>query len=241
MKYYPKIKFRASLKVDTGNCINFIKQKRSGPRKQFTVWFLPQDLRYILNKKFSEKQREKIIKAYMRQVFNNKEKRQAIIGGCKKATQDWQKVAKRYFGLMDKVFKKHSWPKGNYRGFASIFHMFPRYIEPKIFFFPYVHKLPKFSNRVISHEMMHFLFFDYLDKKYGLKQNSKIVGKSNDYIWQVSEVFNNVIESWEPYKRVFNFGVRPYAGLEKMFVQMKKDWAKKQDIDWLLYRWLKKR
>ncbi len=236
---YPKIKFKTDLKADTDNCISFLKRDRPKQNKQFVVWFLPLDLRYILNKKITVKEREKIIKKYTKEFFKNK--RKAIIGGIKQAVKEWEKVEKAYFKLVNRIFKNHHWPKGNYRGFASIFHMFPRYVDRKIFFFPYIHKIPKYANKVIAHEMLHFMFFDYIDKKYGLKEDFEMSGKSKNYVWQVSEVFNNAMEGWGPYNKLFKEKPRPYAGTEKMFTQMKKQWAEKQDIDWLLDKWLDKK
>jgi len=237
MKQHPKIKFKADLRTDTENCVSFLKHKRPRQNKQFVVWFLPEEFRYILDKKISIKKRDEIIKEYVKHVYKIKSKE--IKEETKKAISEWRKVEIKYFKLVSKIFKNHPWPKGNYRGFASIFHMFPRYIDRKIFFFPYTHKIPKFANKVIAHEMLHFIFFDYINKKYGLRQDSKIKGQPNNYIWQVSEVFNNAMESWDPYKKIFKFGSRPYSGTEKIFAQMKKRWAKKQDVDWLLDKWLK--
>ncbi len=237
MLVYPKIQFKADLKADTENCISFLKHKRPKQNKDFVVWFLPEDLRYILDKKISIKKRDEIIKEYVRREYEAKNKE--IEEGVKKAAGEWRRAEPAYFKLIDKIFKNYHWPKGNYRGFSSIFHMFPRYVDEKIFFFPYIHKIPKFANKVIAHEMLHFIFFDYINKKYDLKQNSKIKNRSSNYIWQVSEAFNNVIEGWAPYKKIFKFGSRPYAGTEKIFARMKKQWAEKQDIDWLLDKWLK--
>ncbi|MFH1533536.1 MAG: hypothetical protein ABID64_01240 [Nitrospirota bacterium] len=116
--------------------------------------------------------------------------------------------------------------------------MFPRYVKQKIFFFPHQHRITRFSNKVIAHEMLHFIFFDYLEKKFNLKEHSKIKNKPDDYIWKVSEVFNNAIEDWKPYNELFKEDPKPYPGTEKMFSKMKKQWQEKQDIDWLLEEWL---
>jgi hypothetical protein len=239
MGKYPKIKLKIDIERDINNCINFIKCERSGVRRQFLLWFLPVDFQYILSKNFSEKERNKIIREYTKHIY--KIRKDEIEKGLKNAKKDWQKVEKRYFQLVDKIFKGHPWPEGNYRGIISIWQMYPRYIQHKIFFFPYKHKIAKFSNKVIAHEMLHFIFFDYLEKKYKLKEKSKIPGKSDEYVWQVSEVFNNVIEAWGPYNKLFKEKPRPYPGTEKIFQKMKRQWGKKQDIDWLLDQWFRSR
>jgi hypothetical protein len=233
MKNYPKIKLKIDIERDINNCINFVKCENSGKRRQFLLWFLPEDFQYILSKNFSEKERNKIIKEYTKHIY--KIRKDEIEKSLKNTIKDWQKVEKRYFQLVDKIFKGHPWPKGNYRGIISIYEMYPRYIQHKIFFFPYKHNIPKFANKVIAHEMLHFIFFDYLEQKYKLKEKSKIPGKSDEYIWQVSEVFNNVIEVWEPYNKIIGEKPRPYPATE-----MKKQWKEKQDIDWLLDQWFKR-
>jgi len=236
MSKYPKIKLKIGIKGDTNNCINFIKSERKGIRRQFVLWFLPDDFQYILSKNFSEKERNKIIREYTKHIYKLREKE--IKKGLAKAQRDWQKVEKEYFQLVDNIFNNHPWPKGNYRGVISIWRMFPRYVKQKIFFFPYKHKIPKHSNKVITHELLHFIFFDYLEKKFNLKEHSRVKNKPDDYIWKVSEVFNNVIEDWKPYHQLLKDKPNPYTGTEKMFQKMKKQWQEKQDIDWLLGEWL---
>ncbi len=236
MNKYPKTKLKIDLKEDTNNCINFIKNEHKGNKRQFSLWFLPDDFKYILSKNFSEKERNKLIRKYTKYIYEIREKE--IKKGLAKAQKDWQKVEKQYYQLIDRIFKNHPWPKGSYRGIASIWHMFPRYIKHKIFFFPYRHRIPEFSNKVIAHELLHFIFFDYLEEKYNLKEDSKIKNKPNDYIWKISEVFNNVIEDWRPYNKLFKEKPKPYPGTQKMFQEMKKQWQEKQDVDWLLSQWL---
>lgn len=240
MSFYPKIKFKVDLKADTNNCISFLKHNRSKQYKQFAEWFLPLDLRYILDKKISAKKREKIIKKYTEKNFNDKNKQEAIINGTNQAVKEWEKIEAAYFRLISRIFKNHPWPKGNYRGFASIFNMYPRYINQKIFFFPYTHKIPKYANKVIAHEMLHFIFFDYIHERYGLRERSKIKNRPDNFVWQVSETFNNVMENWKPYNMVMKDKGEPYPGTEKIFKLMTKQWQEKQDVDWLLDKWLKK-
>ena len=236
MSKYPKINLKIDIKEDIDNCISFIKRERKGIKREFLLWFLPDDFKYILNKNFSEKERNKIIREYTKHIY--KIKKDEIGKGFEKAKKDWQKVEKEYFQLVDKVFKNHPWPKGNYRGIVSIWHMYPRYIKHKIFFFPYKHKIPKYSNKVIAHEMLHFIFFDYIKREYNLEEFSEIKNRPNDYVWQVSEVFNDVMENWKPYYGLFKDKPCSYPDTEQMFKKMKKQWQKKQDIDWLLEQWL---
>ncbi len=187
-----EIKIEKDIKADIENCISFLKIKEKN--KQFLIKkFLPNNFQYILRKDFSEKEKEKIINEYTKHIYKSRKKE--VEEGIERAKKEWRKVEKQYFQLANNIFKGHSWPKGSYRGVASIWHMFPRYIDKKMFFFPYNHQIPRYSNKVIAHEMLHFIFFDYLEKNYNLKEDSIIKNKPKDHIWRVSEVFNNVIEN----------------------------------------------
>jgi hypothetical protein len=120
--------------------------------------------------------------------------------------------------------------------------MYPRDIADKMFFLPYSKELVP-PLRTIGHEMLHFMFFDFIKKEYGLKEDSKIEGEAKDYIWRISETFNNVIENWTPYKKIFHSKTRSipyYPGYEKMFASMTRSWHRHEDLRKLLNPWLKK-
>jgi len=235
----PKIKFTIDIKEDTENAIDFVRRHAADTKldKKFLKWFLPEEVQYILNSKFSKKEKEKILINYTESIYNLRQKE--IKDGFEKVKKDWGKVEKDYFKIVDRVFNKYPWPKGDYIGFASIFNMYPRNIIKKTFYFPYIHNISYYANKVIAHEMLHFIFFDYINKHYKLKEDFEFKNKTKRYLWEVSEVFNNVIENWEPYKQILKTNFRLYPGTEKMFKKMQSQWQKKQDIDWLLDKWLK--
>lgn len=235
MREYPKIQLKIDIETDISNCISFVKRHLKGEDKNFLSWFLPDDFQFIVSKKFSEKEREKIIREYTKHIYKIKHKE--INRGLERAKKDWGNVEDKYFKLVDNIFNGFNWNKDSYIGIISIFSMYPRWLNKGIFFLPYKHKIPKYSNRVIAHEMLHFIFFDYLYKKYKFKEHSEIKNKPDDYIWKVSEVFNNVIEDWKPYNKIFRDKIRLYPDTKKMFNKMQKQWQKKKDVDWLLSQW----
>ncbi|PIR70099.1 MAG: hypothetical protein COU46_03455 [Candidatus Niyogibacteria bacterium CG10_big_fil_rev_8_21_14_0_10_42_19] len=193
-------------------------------------------MHYVLKNKNKSKI-DKILSEYIKNVFKANNKK--IIENVKKAEKDWRVVEKRYFNLVDKIFKKHPWPNGKYIGFASIFMMYPRDVREKTFLFPgIIYKNTPPVEVVIGHELLHFIFFDYIKKKYNLNIDSKIKGKEDDYLWKVSEVFNSVIEDWDTYYRIFKFKTPPYVA-KNFYLKMRRQWSKDQDINMLLGRWLK--
>jgi hypothetical protein len=231
----PNLKLKIDIKQDVANA-----QDRFWHSARYNSpfnWFFPKNFRYILSDNFSNKERDKIISEYSKNFYQvNKDE---VTAGFAQVKKQWQKEESRFYKIVGKLFKGHSWPKVKYTGYVSIFNMFPRNSKEKYFYFPYDGKklLP---TKTIAHEMLHFIFFDFIGRKYGADQNTEFAGKNPRYVWRVSETFNNIIENWRPYKKIFGLEKesKPYPGCEKMFQAMKKQWAKSQDIDKFLDKWL---
>jgi len=229
----PKLKLAWDVEVDARLGVIYLKVNSD----EHIRYFLPKNFHYILSDKFLKTERNKMIKEYARHIHSVKHNE--IKKGLANTRKEWNKVENDYFRIIARIFKGHSWPGGDYRGYVSIWQMFPRDIEKKRFWFPFDDSI---FNPVatIAHEMMHFIFFDYIAKKYGIKEDEEFPNKGPEYVWRVSEVFNNVIEHWEPYTKVIPpDNVKPYAGTEKMFNKMRAQWEKSEDIDEVLDGWLK--
>ncbi len=223
----PKVKFVIDPKEDIKNYILFNKYKYAASDPKTFKMFLPQKLHYILKSRFSEKQKAKIVKAYVKNTFILHKKE--IAQNTDRAKKEWHKVAKDYFRLMNRIFKDHPWPKGKYIGFASVFEMYPKNVKEKIFYFSGLKKDLNFNIATIAHEMLHFMFFDYIDK------NTRVRDRGSENIWNASEVFNLVIETWKPYQKIFKTNGKAYYFMhKKMLPKMKKLWKEKEDIDYLL-------
>lgn len=233
----PKISLKIDIDEDVRNAIIQLKHASDWAKTGSSLkWFLPEEVQFILDSTFSQKEQNKILAAYTKNIY--KIRKEEINKYFKLVKEDWKRVESDYFGLVDKIFEKHPWPKGNYIGYATIFNVYTRNISEKTFIFPYVHNLPHYANSVIAHEMLHILFFDFIKENYKLSEDDVITGKSEQYIWEVSEVFNNVIEDWQPYKEIFKNEPILYHGKVKMFEKMKRQWQEKQDVKWLLDKWL---
>lgn len=226
----PRIKFVIDAEKDIKNYVLF---NRYCGGRHFLKMFLPKELHYVLNGDYSQKEKEKIVKKYVKDNFISREKaikeKVRAVKGC------WDVVVEEYFDLMKKVFKGHPWPSGKYIGFASVFDMYPRDIREKTFHFSGLRKDAKFAVATTAHEMTHFLFFDYLSKKYGIKENEEFGGKNPKYLWNVSEVFNLVMEGWKPYSKIFKTRGVPYDAIHaRMLKRMRRIWREREDIDYLL-------
>jgi hypothetical protein len=232
---YPHVRLIVDEKTDAQQGVGFVEGSyRRHP--EFAKQYLPHILQYTFDKGFPKKKRDALILGYAHYAYKNH--REVMEKGRTAAMVAWKKVEKKYFQLVDNLFKGRPWPEGYYVGFATIWHSYPRNIATKTFYFPYWHTLPLYANKVIAHEMLHFMFFDYIKAKYGLAERAKIRGEHPEYVWRVSEAFNNVIEGWGPYKDVFKYSPQPHKGTEEIFEKMNKQWKRKQDVDWLLDQWL---
>lgn len=229
----PKLKLAIDIEADIENAKWFVNHG------EFVDWFLPLNFQYITSKKFSLSEKNKIIAEYTKHIHKINEKE--ILKGVDGIRKQWPKIEGKFYKLIEEIFREHPWPKGKYIGYASIYLMFPRNIGEKTFYFPY--SKDKWNPLgTIAHEMLHFIFFDYIKKKYSISEKDEFRGKNPKYVWQVSETFNTVIENWKPYKDILGTKekCKPYPGCEKMFVDMTKQWNKKQDTKSFLDKWLVK-
>ena len=100
--------------------------------------------------------------------------------------KDWRKIESKFFEVTDKLFDI-PWPEGRYICYLSIFNCNPRFIETKEFQAFYKH--PATTNHVCAHEMLHLIFYNYVEKSFS-KEYERLGEK---VIWKLSEIFNDVV------------------------------------------------
>lgn len=231
MKNHPQIKFLVSPQADIKNSLNFLCESND-----LLKIFLPIELHFFLRTTFNKSEQKKIITAYTKNIYSlYKNNFQTQL---KKIEKKWLKLAPLFYKLTDQIFPNHPWPKGKYYGFATIFRMFPRYLSSRTFFLSTSN--PKLALRTISHEMIHFIFFDYLYQKYHLQEKSILKNQPKNQIWVFSEAFNNMLENWPPYFKFFYTKGSKYFDPQVNLLARKlaKNWNKKQDIDELINTFL---
>jgi hypothetical protein len=103
----------------------------------------------------------------------------------------WTEIAPVFFSLVDPLFHGRKWPRGKYIAFGTIWGMYPRFLEDKTFQIPFWHRSQKYISVVIAHELLHFMFYDYFYERYP-KYNRP---KYNFFVWQISEIFNTIIQN----------------------------------------------
>ena len=224
---HPKLSLTINVDADIENVKYFVAHG------EWVEKFLPSGLLYLTKKKIEPLKRNAILIEYTENYYL--QHKTEIARGVNETKKRWKHIVKRFHKLVDTIFHSHPWPKGTYVGYASIFYMFPRNIKEQNFYFPYDRACFD-PIATIAHEMLHFIFFDYIKRNFNLKETSILRGKNPKYVWQVSETFNTVIENWKPYMDMFHTRkkIDPYPGCKQIYESMSRDWKKYHDIDVLL-------
>lgn len=135
----------------------------------------------------------------------------------------WKVLAGHFFKQTERIFGDWPWPAGDYRGYVNVLpRRHPRHIRDKYF------AVPIFSNRsalVTAHEMLHFLEYDYLERKFGLVS-------TGSRFWQFTENLNVLIENgpdWDPFSQ--GFVSQPYDDCRELFELMQSIWKKSHHLD----------
>lgn len=174
MNLPPKLKFQLDIELDKWACNSSMFYNSN--IKDYPDLAEGKDLEPEAKKAFNDKYVDGFYGTY------KKELKDAI----EKMTKDWLRIEKKYFEATDKLFS-NPWPEGKYICYPSIFNRNPRFIETKEFQVFYKH--PETTGYVCAHEMLHFIFYDYVEKNF--IEKSKGLGEK--VIWRLSEIFNDVI------------------------------------------------
>ncbi len=186
------------------------------------------ELKSVLCK--SEDEQKKIINDYFDKFY---EENSSDINRCLLLTiENWKKDEEKFIERIDIIFKNPQVPEGRYIGYLSIINCNPRFLEDKTFQFFYKH--PNGSNLVTAHEVLHFFFYDYAERKY-----PEIFGKldqNSGLFWIMAELFNDVVMSAPDFmSEEYSERAKPYPDHVKYFDKVKAFWDKSRDLDsWLI-------
>lgn len=233
MKKYPKLKFVIGSNKEIEIYFSFLRDTkyRNLNREMKWAFYGPhQQLKILKNKNLSRKKRKEIIKNYVNTFY--KKHLSEIELSIVKIKRQWEKFERKFYTSVNKIFKNHPWPKGKYIAYPTIWGMFPRDIKNKVFWFPYKHTKKNYSLVVIAHEMLHFIFYDYLYKYYPKFKSQKY----NFKIWNISEAFNIVIQNSPEWEKIFKSKCKSYPEHKKIILKIKKIWKEKPDINFLLQK-----
>ena len=146
--------------------------------------------------------------------------------------EEWSSVEDKFFKEVDEVFKNKIQTKSVYEGFISIIDCNPRFIKDNSFQVFYFH--PPGVKYVASHEIMHFIFYEYAQKS--LPNIFKELNTEKGIFWDLAEMFNAIILSLPEFKKIHNVeNISCYPDHEKHLNYLSKLWFKNPSIDeWLI-------
>lgn len=179
-------------------------------------------------KSLNDTERIDFYNKYVDQVYETEENILAKVQT--KIQKNWDTVETEFLGKTQIIFNGHPWPEGAYVGFLSIFNCNPRFLYQKTFQIYYKH--PEGSLYVCAHEMLHFMFYDYLERHLKL-----VEGFSEALIWHLSEIFNVIIlETPELVEITGNSNPQPYKKHVEFIPKFRKLWRKNQDFPQFIQR-----
>jgi len=214
---HPKIKFEIKSKKDVETFFAFLRDSKYDNGRSFD-WAV---LKYHpFFKKFRTKSgfkiENEIVQKYVNDFYN--ENKNIIKKNINLYEKNWRKKEKIFYKLVNKLFPKDKWPKGQYIAYATMWSMFPRFLEDKTFQIPHKYKDPKYVDAIIAHEMLHFIFYDYFYKNYPKYKT----GKHNFLVWHVSEIFNVLVQNSDDWMKVFKIKSMAYPEHEKIVEKLEK-------------------
>ena len=223
----PKLRFKLNKSLDKKVCNSFLFQKAEGVDFGKGIIKIHPELSLIRRIKEAKK-RKKLISDYVNSFYKNHSLQ--FKNSTQKFNKAWGRKGKEFFNSVAKIFKDYPWPKGKYIAYLSIFNCNPRNLKDKTFQVYYKH--PAGVVYVTSHELLHFIFYDYFEKKF--KKDFERI--SEEKLWEVSEVFNAVLFSFKP---LSDFAPKQkerfdYPAFKSEIKRFKKIWKRKPDIDYLL-------
>lgn len=118
-----------------------------------------------------------------------------LVDALMKARSSWKKLEKDYFDLVAKVFHNFLWPKGDYKCYMSVIDINAIIKKEKSFQLFYGMVSKNITNAVIAHEMLHFIFYSYMEKYSDIEKVR---------LWEMAEIFNKFIQNSKKFKD-FNY------------------------------------
>ena len=207
----PHVCFELNKEMDHWTVAEFLTFDSDDPISN-TILDIHPSLKNALNLNKTEK--TSFYKSYVDGVYAEKE--EELINTKKDLQKSWDLVEQRFLDETAKIFNNHPWPKGFYTGFLSIFNCNPRFLDEKNFQVYYKH--PEGLTYACAHEMLHFMFYDYLEKNPDLVKNV-----DESFVWDLSEIFNVLVLEKPEFVRITgNSNPRPYTKHKKLLSDFRK-------------------
>lgn len=219
-----KLRFYLNKKLDERMAEEFFNVRGGGIDFGKGIVKIHPQLKYVKSLK-NITQRKKAIHVY----FNNYYRIHgtAMLHKIESVQNVWRKQEQKYIAITKDFFGGFRFSKGRYIAYTSIINCNPRFLEPKTFQFFYKKSLAN-AIYTITHELLHFIFFDFIENK--LKKEIKHL--SEDQLWGLSEIFNVVVLKSPRYRHIVNQKfVIPYPNHRRYIRQFEKAYKSSQNAE----------
>lgn len=222
---FPKLKFKIDYKKDVSSFFAFLKDAEFDEGRSLD-WAVLKIYPHFKKYKFgpSLKISKKEIESFVKDFYDKN--RAEMENNLKIYEKNWNEKEKDFYLLAQDLFGPIKCPKGKYIAYPTMWGMYPRFLEDKTFQLPYKCKNKKSINATIAHEMLHFIFYDYFYKKH--PEYSK--DEFNFFLWNISEIFNSVIQNPPKWIKVFKAKNMDYPEHGKIIKKLSEKYHKKDKI-----------
>ncbi|HEX6976767.1 MAG TPA: hypothetical protein VF185_00205 [Patescibacteria group bacterium] len=234
---FPKVEFLLNEELDVIKLDKFLthEKRRGGANfKEMLPKTHPQLMGY---EKLDPEDRLEKLKDYVHSYYQ--EHAQDLDNLVEKINKEWIDYSPQFFKVAGKIFKDMVWPEGEYKGYLTISPPYPRYLNTKTFQFS--SDTTERGIRIASHELLHFIFYDYVRKRYlpdmtntlEREMEEKLEGKFQIPLWELSEIFNIVVLSGDEWgKATTKQSASGYPHLKDYVPKFNELWeASGKDID----------
>lgn len=182
------------------------------------------------------KERDAKVKEYVDRIY--RENGECFEKLVPLANDDWNRYAPKFFKVADSIFKGTPWPLGEYKGFLTISSPCPRFLDSKTFQIPVN---PRYIwLKVAAHELLHFIFYEYVRRRYVPQLPNTVEGEMNELLadkfiiplWELSEVFDVALLIEERFGEGGKHSPRAYPALGGYLKEFDNLWKEAgEDID----------
>jgi hypothetical protein len=212
----PKVKFKIDIRKDVKTLKAFVNESGfdDGRNLEWALFKKHPALRNFI--KGGNDIDYDFLGRYIATVYEANKK--TISANFERYEADWRKQEKRFFAFVRELFPNTRWPKGKYIAYATIWGMFPRFLEDKTFQIPIKYRSRRYVSVIIAHEMLHFMFYEHIRRNYPQYKDPE----HSFLVWHISEIFNSVIQDSPSWLAVFKKKTMPYPEHKRIIAALRK-------------------
>jgi hypothetical protein len=174
--------------------------------------------------------RKVVIREYFDEYYASHKK--DVLKDVANVEKGWRRVEENYSKITENIFGGYNFPPGMYIAYASIINCNPRFLDSKTFQFFYKKGVGDAIN-TIAHELLHFIFFDFVEKE----MKNHINKLSSESLWDISEIFNVIVLRSPIYREIVDRKyIVPYPNHRKYLKSFESAYMRSKNIKMFIKR-----